>query len=150
MIAAHFDNIENYSSFDEIYRSLNFLKTLDKNTPIGKYIISDKSHLIISEYNSIIENNFKFEKHIKYIDIQYSVNAYERIEWMSIHNAKSINSYDEKTDRSYYVSGNDVINEVTIGNRIFCIFFPEDIHNPCLSYNGKSYPIRKWTVKIKV
>jgi YhcH/YjgK/YiaL family protein len=87
----------------------------------------------------------KLEAHQRYIDVQYCVTGSDVIGWKHVANCQDAEQpYDEKKDCIFFRDTPD--SWVTIPERSFGIFLPEDGHAPA----GADGPIHKVVVKVAV
>ena len=149
MIIDSLDNIELYGQVSkDLFLSLQHLNELKPDVEIGTYHLNGNVKVIICEYNTKTENQNMFESHKHVIDIQYPIIGKERVQWSPLVGMKKVADYDQKKDRTFYTAPSQKCN-LTIGKRIFAIFFREDAHNPSLAVDGKSEVIKKVTIKIR-
>jgi len=97
-----FDNIKNISQYlnldENLKKGFDFILKNDlKSFENGKYQINgEKIYANIQEYET--KANGLFEAHRKYIDIQYIVNGFEKIEVCEVSELDEKIPYDEKKD----------------------------------------------------
>ena len=130
-------------------QAFKFLKNADLNSlPEGKQELEGE-HLFIavSEYNSKDLSETKYESHKKYIDIQYMISGKEKMGIIQLENASGIHPYDEENDLVFYNSEGGEYVEADQNN--FLIFFPEDVHRPCVKIQ-ENIPVKKIVVKILI
>jgi YhcH/YjgK/YiaL family protein len=125
------------------YMRENDLGTL----PIGKVVLSDEVSINVQEYTTKDPGQERFEGHRANIDLQYVVSGKELIGLAKVEEAKEVVPYDASSDYAgFQVSP---ICYHTASPERFFIFFPADIHLPCIQY-GEKAPVRKVVFKIKV
>lgn len=113
---------------------------------LGKIILSDDVYVNVDQYQTRSEKFAMFESHCKYIDLQYIISGNEYID-LSRNAIKCVCPYDEMKDITFY--------QASIGRRLiadstrFFIFFPQDLHRPCISIRENSL-VRKIVVKIRI
>ncbi len=132
MIYDKIDNIEFYKGLSpNIALGLDFLRQMNPDTAVGTYQINHRVKVIVSEYETKMENEYGYEAHRKNIDIQYLLLGEERIACLPIDRLKEMKPYSEENDAAFYAA--DIKpQEMTIGNGYFAIFFPQDGHMPQL------------------
>lgn len=149
-----FDTIENcelyYGVNPNFEKAFDFIKeAVAKDFSAGKYEIDGtKVYASVLEYTTKEYEDAKFEGHRKYIDIQYIVSGTESIEMADISKVTANTDYDENKDIEFYGNCDKTKNCVVDANE-FGIFFPQDIHKPCISYEGKK-EVKKIVVKIEI
>ncbi len=148
-----FDTVENcgmyYGLHENFEKAFDFIKKAEnENLPAGKYEIDGKElYAIVQEYYSKNPEDYKFEGHTKYIDIQYVCSGVEEIEVMNIKNASEGEGYIEEREVEFFTAGKN-IGKVVVGKGEYGILYPNDIHKPGLMHQGKSVPVRKILVKV--
>ena len=86
------------------------------------------------------------EGHLEYIDIQYIVKGSEIIGWAKKDGQKESIPYSNERDIAFYEGDYEPI-KLDAGQ--FVIFYPEDLHLPCLK-NGKPSVVKKVVVKVRI
>lgn len=132
----------------EYEKAFEFIKKVEEeNLPAGKYEIDGKNlYANVSEYDTKSEN--AYEAHKDYIDLQYIVSGHECIYWKNIKDCTPTMEYNAEGDYCLYTAKDPVVLDMTTG--AFAILFPEDVHAPCISYNGETAHQKKVVVKIKI
>jgi biofilm protein TabA len=148
------DRLENAELYEAIYskltRGLELLN--DKSLlqkPDGKYQSEgDEIYYIIQRYATRPPELGKLEAHRKYIDIQFIVSGQECFGYAPLKGLKEKTPYDDEKDVALYeVPQNISMNKLEAG--MFAVFFPQDVHMPCLRVAG-SENVFKIVVKVKV
>ncbi|NDW10751.1 YhcH/YjgK/YiaL family protein [Dysgonomonas sp. 520] len=145
------DNLKNSSVYEGINplfpKAFEYLKSLDfANLEPGKTVLVENELIVnISDTNLKKVEDAKPEAHDKFIDIQMPVSTAEGFGWAcrdlmkepagEFDTTKDIIFYKDKTTMNFKLNPGD-----------FAIFFPEDVHAPCIGEG----PIRKIVVKILV
>lgn len=131
MIYDKISNLAFYLPFDERFQIIiDYLKNTDVDAlPEGSYPIGDGILANVSEYAPLKED-FCFEAHRKYADLQYLHRGNETVEWMPL---------DEIQDASEYSEDADFLGTSTVGKTkvsldfdegSFAYFAPCDVHRP--------------------
>lgn len=131
-------------------KAFTFLKNNDlAKLEIKKYDIDgENAYAPVSEYLSKNEEDARFEAHKKYIDIQYVIKGFEQISVAPLSAKDKITlPYDEAKDIEFMTVKQSLTYKATPGN--FFIFFPSEIHRPCVRLN-ENMPVKKIVVKVKV
>jgi YhcH/YjgK/YiaL family protein len=150
MIADTLNNRHLYESISPRIKTAleHIAKTDFSATEPGKYELDGTNlYVLVQAYDSIPQNQGKWECHREYIDIQYIVEGVEQIGFGNINNMKVTTEYNSEKDIAFLAGEGDL---VTLGKGSYAIFFPEDSHKPKLALNNKPVPVKKLVVKIKV
>ncbi len=128
--------------------ALDFLAKNDlKSLSLGRTDLNDDVYITVSEYTTKNIEDADYESHKKYIDLQYIVSGEELIGLTRNQQMlKVISPYAEEKDIEFYeYNGGDLLSATP--DRYF-IFFPKDIHRPCIKMKENSI-VKKVVVKIK-
>lgn len=149
MIFDQLSNIQFYSGLSErISKAIEFIKSTDLAAlPTGKQVIDGKEiYAAVSEYEPKSIENCKPEAHKNYIDIQMVVSGSERIGYLPLTDQQPSVAYNEEKDVMFFKENCDTI---ALKPGMFAMFFPQDIHQPCIS-DGFSENVKKIVVKILI
>lgn len=150
MIYDKINNIETYASISaDIYLGLKWLRDVDPNIANGVYEINPRVKAVVSEYITKEINEFGYEAHRDYIDIQYLIYGDEKICCLPLEYLKETKPYNKEIDAAFYEESHVKPQELLIGNGYFAILFPQDGHMPQLCVN-KPEKGKKVVVKIKI
>lgn len=150
-----FDALENcglyFGLHENFEKAFDFIKkAIEENLPVGRYDFGGEELFAhVQEYNSKNPADFKFEGHRKYIDIQYVVSGVEEIKVLNIKNAVCGDGYIPEREVEFFEGGKNIGNYI-LGEGEYGIFYPSDLHKPGLMYDGKSEPVKKVLVKVKI
>jgi YhcH/YjgK/YiaL family protein len=148
------DNMQNCALYYGVHRNFEkafaFIKTATaENYPVGRYEIDgDNLFALVQEYNTRLAADAKFEGHNRYIDIQYIISGTEAMKFADIAKMTVKVPYNETKDVTFYEDTDT--SAVIVQDGEYAIFFPHDIHMPCLSLNETPAPARKIVVKVKL
>ncbi|RXQ96827.1 DUF386 domain-containing protein [Ancylomarina salipaludis] len=148
MIIDKIENSKLYANISErIALGLEYLNNSDfSKIELGTYQIEGGDvFAMVQEYTTKSREACKLEGHTKYIDIQYIISGEEHIGLVSKSNQKLLTQNNEG-DYAFY-EGNSTLFKFETGT--FGIFFPNDLHQPCIGLNQSS-KVRKVVVKVKV
>ena len=148
MIIDTIENSKRYASISErIAFGLEYINNSDfSKIELGTYQIEgDDVFAMIQEYKTKPLKSCKLEGHTKYIDIQYIISGEEHIGLVSKGTQKILTKNDED-DYAFY-EGESTLFKFKTGT--FGIFFPNDLHQPCVGLNQSS-TVRKVVVKVRV
>ena len=150
MIYDNIDNIGLYVGISEHIRiGLEYLRDLNLNIEKGIYELSPCVKAIVSEYTTKEENEYGYEAHREYIDIQYLVSGTEKICCLPIEYLTETEPYNKEIDAAFFVENELKPRELFLGNGHFAVLFPQDGHMPQLC-EGKPCPVKKVVVKVKI
>lgn len=145
------DTIENshlYEKLSErISKAFTYLKETDlKTLPEGKYPIDgDSIYASVQEYLTKNRSEGQLEGHKKYIDIQYVISGEELMGIAPLSTQKPVDINDEK-DYTFYTGDAGFVN---VKEGMFTIFFPTDLHMPCISVDQQK-KVKKVVIKVKI
>ncbi len=149
MVYDSIDNIELYKGLSKnIYLGLEFLKNTTSDIENGVHELSPRIKAIVSEYKTKEVNEYGFEAHKKFIDIQFLLKGSEKICCLPIEQLKETKTYSEENDAAFYASNTNPI-EMTLGNGYFALFYPQDGHMPQLCVKEPT-DVKKVVVKVRI
>lgn len=149
MIYDNLSNIELYKGLSpDIYEGLQFLREADANIANGVYQINPRVEAIVSEYETKAKNEYGYEAHKKYIDIQCALKGQERVACLPIERMKEEKPYSEEKDAAFYFASVPP-QEMVIGDGYFAVFFPRDGHVPQLCVESPQM-VKKVVVKVEI
>ncbi len=137
-----------YAQYPERWEAaFRFLCTTDfSGYPLGRVDITSEVFASVGEYTTKDSDEATYESHQKYVDIQYVASGKEWIELTRDTALPVRQAYDPESDLAFYDHRPGQMLEANSG--IFFIFFPQDIHRPCIA-DGEKSEVRKVVVKIK-
>jgi YhcH/YjgK/YiaL family protein len=145
------DKIENYRLYSKLTKRLakgfEFITETDLVAiESGKHQIdNDDVFAIVQEYDTKEEKDCILEGHHKYIDIQYVIKGVELMGFTPLTDQVSVEEDLEK-DYTFY---NGETSMIRVEEGMFTIFFPEDLHRPCVKA-GQISKVKKVVVKVKI
>lgn len=148
-----FDKIENSELYSVISSNLkkgfDFLKStdLEKLEPGRHDIDGNEVFALVSEYETKKHIDCKPEAHRVYTDIQYLVSGNEIISYEPLTNQTPTLEHNPEKDIAFY-SGN--LSPIVISKGMFAVFFPQDIHQPCMMINDLPGKVKKIVIKLKL
>ena len=149
MITDKIENIDKYKNLSErIKKGIEFIQNTDLvNAKTGKYIIEgDNIYAGIDEYNTRSKDVSMPEIHKKYLDIQYIISGNELMGYAPFNNQKVVTEYNAEKDIAFLTGE---VSFFDFKENHFAIFFPEELHMPCIS-KDQSSPIKKVVVKVLI
>lgn len=138
-----------YETLSENFKKgFDYLKNTDLlNAEIGKFEIDGKNvFAIISEYDSKKHEDCRLEAHRTYADIQFIIAGREAIGYTPLSNQEVTAEYLPEKDIIFF-SGETTQLPLEAG--MFAIFFPQDIHRPCMQITGPE-KVKKVVIKVKL
>jgi YhcH/YjgK/YiaL family protein len=151
MIYDELSNLETYRHVKPgIALALDYLKKTDfTDVPNGKYELDgDKVYALVQRYKTKPLAESVWESHRQKIDVQFVFRGEERFGYVPLSKAPAVTQpYDEKTDAALYAPGTTTV-PLKAGQ--FAVFFPQDIHAPCLAENDLPSEVIKVVVKVAV
>ena len=150
-----FDNLNNcelyYGAHKNFEKAFDFIKTaIKEDLPVGKYEIDGKDLFAsVQSYDSKMPEVAKNEGHKNYIDIQFVISGKEIIEVVDISKAVANTEYNSEKDVTFF-ENSDKANVLYLEDGEYAVLFPHDIHRPGMCVNGKSTPVKKIVVKVKL
>ena len=148
MILDTLDNYQLYSTINErIAKGFAFLRNTDLDAiPSGKHDIEgDTIFALVQEYQTKPLNECKLESHKKYIDIQYVIRGEE---FMGVTTKKNqlVLEQDENKDYIFYEGTTSLVR---VSKGMFTIFFPDDLHQPCVQTESAA-EVKKVVIKVLI
>lgn len=145
------DTLENYQLYnainERIAKGFDFLRTTDLDSlPSGKHDIEgDTIFALVQEYQTKPLEDCKLESHKKYIDIQYVIRGEEMMGITTQNNQKIIEVNEEK-DYTFYEGTTSLVR---VSKGMFTIFFPDDLHQPCVQTESAA-EVKKVVIKVLI
>lgn len=133
-----------------IQKALDFLKDHDFTTmEPGRFELQgDDIFATLMDASTKPKEEVRPESHKEYIDVQYVVSGTEKLGFVNDTGKYQPVEHPEGSD-VYFYGEVDKESFVVSTPGCFSIFFPEDIHRPCVC-EGQPENIRKVVVKIRV
>jgi biofilm protein TabA len=158
MILDKIENLEKYASLNSRFKKAFawFRKADFSKLDFGKVVIEEGQNgeanirvHIDPVYKTKPLYKTNYEGHKKYIDVQIVLDGREKCQYAPLKgDEEEVIAYVD-TNEYYKVNANEMAEfYLEVGN--FAIFFPGDLHRPCISIAGEEKDIRKIVLKIKV
>ena len=147
------DTLANINRYIELHngitKAFEWLQSIElNNLTAGKYSIEDDNvFAIVQEYKTLDAANEQMEAHKKYIDVQYIIKGEEMVGLSLLNNQTISKEYDDETD--YFLVSDPPSFFATLNEENFMIFFPTDLHMPCIKINEPAL-VKKVVVKVRV
>lgn len=127
--------------------AFRYLSQLNAETvDLGRVDLSDEVYAAVSEYTTKNDADALYESHKTYIDIQYVLSGAEYIGLTKDTTLTAIDPYSEKDDIAFYPNQGGDLHKATPRN--FFIFFPDELHRPCIN-DGTNQRVKKVVVKLQ-
>jgi YhcH/YjgK/YiaL family protein len=140
---------KHYGEFPERWETaFEYLVNNDlKALPLGRKDLNENVYIAVSEYTTKDIENADYEAHKKYIDLQYIITGEELMGLTREHaKLKIIAPYVAEKDIEFYDYNGGELLRATPDN--YFIFFPNDVHKPCIKKTNNS-KVKKIVIKIK-
>ena len=146
------DKLENSDLYSSISKNLKTGFDFLKNTNLsalekGRHEIDGaRIFALVSEYDSKKPEDCRLESHQIYTDIQYLVSGKELIGFETLRNQAVTIEYNSEKDIAFYQGeGTPILIEAGM----FAVFFPHDVHRPCMMVD-QSEKVKKVVIKVKI
>ncbi|WP_461216031.1 NanQ anomerase/TabA/YiaL family protein [Lacticaseibacillus sp. GG6-2] len=135
--------------FNEVFQYIetNDLKQLSE----GRYDVGENgAFILIQKYQTRDEQDCKYESHRKYIDFQLILSGQELMRVKEIGEMVLSEDHFAESDAGFYELPTTEVIEKTFNTGEYAVFFPGDVHQPCVKTDGKSSNVIKACIKIPV
>lgn len=128
----------------------NWIRNHAATAELGIHELRGTSMFVnVMEYDTLPRENCRFESHRQYLDLQYTIQGVEGIDYLNRAELEDDGEYDPDKDLLFHKSPERTGCTVAVSGDHFCVLFPEDAHRPKLAL-GTPGPIRKLVVKINL
>lgn len=137
-----------YGLSNNLKKGFEWLKNTDlKNLKDGKYFIENETvYANVQTYET--KDQAPYERHHKYIDIQYMIDGTERIGVCDYTNCSVEEPYQEEKDIEFMSCKNEEeFHTLSAGE--FLIFYPQDAHKPSLKTDKRKI-VKKVVIKVAI
>lgn len=148
MIIDKIENLNLYAGLsNRLAKGIEYINNSEfSKIDLGTYDIEgDHVFAMVQEYDTRKIEDCKLERHSKYIDIQYIIEGEEHIGLTSKTN-QEITEKNDEDDYAFYKGDSTLFK---FNPSVFGIFFPDDLHMPCVGLNQLS-KVRKVVVKVRI
>jgi YhcH/YjgK/YiaL family protein len=149
MIIDQLKNADLYKNLNPgIAFALQYLQQTDlSQIAPGKYALQgDEVFMIVQEYDTLNEAGEQMEAHRNYTDVQYMIKGQEKVGLAQFKDQSIAKAYDEQED--YLQVSNPPDFYCTLQEGCFMVFFPGDLHAPCLQLAEKER-VKKAVIKVR-
>ena len=153
MIVDHITNYAKYMNLrKELVKAIEYIGSTDFTyVENGQYALAGKRMVsIVQRYQTRLDDKAVWESHRKSIDVQFMAYGGERMGIAELASAPAVQvPYSDEKDVIFYEPGSKYF-DAPMGT--FMIFYPEDIHAPCLARGNPPTPedVVKVVVKVAV
>ena len=149
MILDHIKNIQNYKFLTEpVIRALEIIRDTDfSRLQDTSYEVEGRELFYFLQTFETKSVNDTPEAHRKYIDVQYIISGTECF---------GTGQLDAMTEEVEAKPENDIwfyrgpVDTVTLTEGMFAVFFPNDVHAPCICPASGPGQVRKCVFKVRV
>ncbi len=150
MINDSLKNSEKYAVLGEDFkRVFDFLSTLTDKTETGRYDVSDRAFVNVSEGMTRKRSDARYEVHDKYADVQYMISGRENID---ICGEEKLTVTEDMTSENdiRFLSGDPGFSTVYLESGDFAVIFPGEAHRPLTAVDDVPVSVLKAVAKIKI
>jgi YhcH/YjgK/YiaL family protein len=144
------DKIENaylYSTINPLLaEGFKFITENDfRHVEPGKFFLKENLlYAMVNEYDTKPAADCKPEAHRIYTDIQFIVSGKELIGFQTLNGQEPTELYIKEKDVEFFSEGGSLF---TLEEGYFAIFFPDDIHQPCIMIDSPAH-VKKVVIKV--
>jgi len=153
MIYDKLENLEMYKSVHPRFaKAIEWIKSQDlKSLPAqkGTEIDGKDIYFNVDEYTTGNYYKKSYEGHKEYIDFQIVLKGREVSEQSFVRgDEEEVRAYNPEGDNFKCHSNWD--SQMYLEDGCFAIYFPHDLHKPCINVGGKPCEMKKVVVKVKL
>lgn len=117
---------------------------------VGKVIDSENLYHNVQCYETKPFEKTRYESHELWIDIQYIKAGQERMDVLISGDGAEQTEHNKEKDCIFYQSnGSANANQLYLTAGMLAVFYPEDIHRPCICVDGPE-TVEKVVFKVRV
>lgn len=130
-------------------KAFNWIKTVTPASAPGiVHLQGEEIYANIHGYDTLPQEQCRFESHRRYVDLQYCISGGELIDWQLLSRLQPQGAYETEKDFQFYTPApSQCTMRMTPGS--FAVFFPSDAHAPKRA-DGVHPSVFKLVVKIAV
>jgi YhcH/YjgK/YiaL family protein len=134
----------------EVWReALDWIKEKSATADLGIHELrGDLMYVNVLSYETVSREDCRFESHREYIDLQYTIEGEEGIDYCNFRKLEKDGEYDSDLDLQFYTATPQE-STLRIDGNTFCVFFPEDAHRPKIKLTQPKL-LKKLVVKIHI
>jgi len=152
MIVLHKKDIEKYLEMDKrLKKALQMIVAgAVDHAPLGRTDEDENMYYNVQSYETKPFEATCYEAHEVWIDIQYIRKGREWIDVKVTEEGLSVKERNPEKDYILFECGaDDCTNRICLEEDMLAVFYPEDIHRPCIGACG-AQKVEKIVFKIKV
>jgi len=134
--------------------AIDFLSSLDVGAQDGKrQLRGDEVYAMVSNYQTRVQNaDTVAEAHRRYVDVQALLQGSELMLWHPLGSLQVKTPYSADKDCELFAlpAPGGPSAELIVRPGVFAVFFPGDIHTPCLAPGNVPGPVKKVVIKIRL
>ncbi|MFM7213864.1 MAG: YhcH/YjgK/YiaL family protein [Verrucomicrobiota bacterium] len=146
----HLDEPESYAGlishpvWNQVFQ---WLHRLPADAAVGHHELrGEQIYVSIQEYCTLARHEARFESHVRYVDLQYTLSGLEGIDWAPRGSLRPDGPF--ANDVQFWLPPSEPVTTLCQSPGRFAIFFPSDAHRPKVRL-GPHDPVRKLVVKIE-
>lgn len=131
-------------------KAFRYLETVNAGTPVGRQELEGMDlYALVSAYATRPADQFRFEAHRRFADVQYIVTGRERILWAPLTALPTVTEpYHAEKDILFFAPPAS-FTPLNMVSGQFAVFFPEDGHAPGAEWGGIG-EVLKVVLKVRV
>lgn len=150
MITGRLEKLGRYVPAKYKTEILQWVESVNKDMKEGNYLIAgEEVYARVLSYRTKKETDCKIEAHDRYIDIQSVICGTEGIQVYEREALETEQAYDPQRDVTFYKKGQRPYLGVNVEEGCFAMLFPEEAHQPEISFQEDYPEIKKFVIKIK-
>lgn len=112
---------------------------------LGEYELRGRDQFVsVQEYETLEAGRARFESHERYVDLQYTIEGAEQIDWIPRSELSPDGSF--ANDVQFWLPPSGALTSIVQSTGRFSIFYPEDAHRPKVHVPG-IHRVKKLVVK---
>ncbi|MEM0966382.1 MAG: YhcH/YjgK/YiaL family protein [Verrucomicrobiota bacterium] len=129
--------------------AFGWIKKHAANSELGIHQLRGESMFVnVQSYATEPRENCRFESHRRNVDLQYTIEGLEGIDYLNRANLESDGEYDPDKDLLFHKPAAEACT-LRISGSGFCVFFPGDAQRPKVALQEPAL-VRKLVVKIDI
>ena len=126
--------------------ALDWLRDEAAHAAIGRHELSGGDvFAIVMEYETLPRSEARFESHRKFVDIQYTLEGDEEIDWSPLDGLVADGPLDQ--DLQFWLPPAEGWSTLCQSAGRFAVFFPGDAHRPKVRHS--THQVRKVVIKVR-
>lgn len=152
MIVDTIDNWRKYAFGPAWEAAFRFLEGLSPDVATGRHTIDGTDIFAeVAEYETVPEERKPYESHREYADVQFLLRGSEWLDYAPLGTLAVLQEYDPaRGDYMLHTRAGSPVTRVMLGNGVFTVLYPEDVHAPGVAKEGIPEPVKKVVVKVRL